>query len=139
LPFKAVRISKVELWCNYRPGVNVAGNTISMTQVERRTVRPIEWSDTASFLTPAHLSKKFQKNEPMGLWYATTSGESNPELRFQMPKGAVLEITFSFIISDQESPGSSSGSFSSYPKVFTNLINANLGCVGKTYAAVLTA
>lgn len=139
LPFKSVRISKIEMWCNYRPSVGIAGNTISLTQVERRTVRPIEWSDTATFLTPAHICKHFNKNEPVGLWYATTSGESNPELRFQLPKGALLEITFSYVLSDGEGTGVSSGTFSAYPRVFTNCLSTDYGCVGKSFVAVLSA
>jgi len=139
LPFKAVRIKKIEMWCNFRPNGNVAGNTINLNIVERRTVRPIEWSDTATFLTPAHISKKFSKTEPLGLWYSTTSGESNPEIRFQMPKGALLDITFDYILHDAESCGASSGSSLAYPKVYTNKMNSDVSVVGKTYVAVIAA
>jgi len=139
LPFKAVRLSKVEMWCNYRSEKGMTGNTINLIQIERRTVKPIEFSDTATFLTPAHICKKFDPLEPLGLWYQTTSGETNPELRFQMPKGAILELTYAFIVSDESSPGSSSGSGLSYPKVYTNCLNSDLVCVGKSYSAVLSA
>lgn len=139
LPFKSVRIKKIEMWCNFRPSGNVEGNTINLNIVERRTVRPIEWSDTATFLTPAHIRKKFAKTEPLGLWYHTTSGETNPEIRFQMPKGAVLEITFDYILHDAESCGVSAGSFSSYPKIYTNTMSSDVAVVGKTYGAVISA
>lgn len=107
--------------------------------IERRTVRPIEWSDTATFLKPAHIKKTFSKLEPLGLWYATTSGESNPEIRFQLPKGAIMQITYDAILHDGESCGTSSGSSLSYPKVYTNQLNANVTVVGKTYQTVISA
>lgn len=127
------------MWCNFRPDGNIEGNTINLSLVERRTVKPIEWSDTASFLTPAHLCKTFSKYEPMGLWYSTTSGETNPEIRFQMPKGALLEITFDYILHDAEACGISSGSSLSFPRVYTNSMNSDVACVGKTYFTVVSA
>lgn len=139
LPFKSVRIKKIEMWCNYRPDGNIEGNTINLTCIERRTVRPIEWSDTATFLTPAHIKKKFMKTEPLGLWYSTTSGETNPEIRFQMPKGALLEITYDYILHDSENCGTSSGSGLSHPKIYSNRLHADVSVVGKYYAAVLAA
>ena len=140
IPFKAVRIKKIEIWCNFRPDGNVVGNTINLTFLEHRTVRPLEWSDTATFLTPAHIKKKFSKNEPLGLWYSTTSGESNPEIHFQLPKGALLQITFDYVIHDGESLGvAASGSFTSFPKIYTNQLNSDMLPVGKTYAAVIAA
>lgn len=139
LPYKAVRIKSIEMWCNFRPEGNITGNTINLTMIERRTVRPIEWSDTATFLKPAHIKKTFSKLEPLGLWYATTSGESNPEIRFQLPKGAIMQITYDAILHDGESCGTSSGSSLSYPKVYTNQLNANVTVVGKTYQTVISA
>lgn len=127
------------MWCNFRPDGNVEGNTINLSFVERRTVRPIEWSDTATFLTPAHIKKKFLKTEPLGLWYATTSGESNPEIRFQMPKGALLDITFDFILHDSDNCGTSSGSGLSFPKIYTNKMYSDVACVGKALQAVISA
>jgi hypothetical protein len=139
LPFKAVRMKKIEMWCNFRPDGNVEGNTINLRCVERRTVRPIEWSDTATFLCPAHIQKSFSKVEPLGLWYATTSGESNPEINFQLPKGAILDITFDYILSDAENCGTASGSSLSFPKVYTNTMNSDILCVGKTFSTVVSA
>lgn len=139
LPYKAVRIRAIEMWCNFRPTGNVTGNTINLTVVERRTVRPIEWSDTATFLTPAHIKKTFSKTEPLGLWYSTTSGESNPELRFQLPKGAILQITYDVILHDAEGCGSSAESGLSYPKVYTNRLSTDVSVVGKSLVAVIAA
>ncbi len=139
LPFKAVRLAKVEMWCNYRSEQGMTGNTINFSQVERRTVKPIEHSDTATFVSPAHICKKFNTLEPLGLWYATTSGESNPELRFQLPKGGLLELTFAYVVSDENGPGSSSGSGLTFPRVYTNSLNSDIVCVGKTYFTVLSA
>jgi len=138
LPYKSVRLKKIEMWCNYRPAVGIEGNTINLMIVERRTVRPIEWSDTATYVSPAHIKKKFSKNEPLGFWYITINGESNPEIRFQMPKGTVLELSFDVILHDGESCGTSSGSSLAYPKVYTNKLNADLEVVGKFYRAVIT-
>lgn len=140
LPFKAVRINKIEMWCNFRPSGNVAGNTINLSFLERRTVIPLEWSDTATTFCPAHISKKFAKTEPLGLWYSTTSGETNPEIRFQMPKGALLDITFDYVLHDAEAEGvAASAEFTTFPRVYTNRLNANVSPVGKTYAALISA
>lgn len=127
------------MWCNFRPDGNVEGNTINLSFVERRTVRPIEWSDTATFLTPAHIKKKFAKTEPLGLWYSTTSGESNPEIRFQMPKGAVLQITFDYILHDSENCGTASGSGLSFPKIYTNKMYTDVSVIGRSLQAVISA
>lgn len=137
LPFKAVRIKKIEMWCNFRPNEGVAGNTINLNIVERRQARPIEWSDTATFLSPAHIKKKFSKFDPLGLWYITTNSQENPEINLQMPYEAVCDITFDYILQDGESCGSFAGSGFAYPKVYTNKLNANLATVGRTYATVL--
>lgn len=137
IPIKSVRIKKVELWCNYRPEQGVEGNTINLSAVERRLVRPIEWSDTATFLTPAHIKKKFMKTEPLGQWYSTTVGESNPELQIQMPKGALLEITFDYILDDSDNVATYGTAGLSATKVYTNSLNANLSVVGKSHATVI--
>lgn len=140
LPFKAVRIKKIDMWCGFRSTVNVAGNTINLSFIERRTVRPLEWSDTAVPMFPARITKKFKDTEPLGLWYSTTSGEVNPEIRFQMPKGATLDITYDFILHDSEQEGTAaSASFTTFPRVYTNQLHANVLPVGKTYVAVIAA
>ena len=137
LPFKSIRLKRVKMWCMYRPDKDIAGNTINLTIEDRRLARPIEWSDTASFSCNAFISKKFSKFDPLGQWYLTSSGESNPEIRFQMPKGAVLELTLDYIQSDGQSCRTSSLSSASFPRVYTNQLDPNLACVGKSYAGVL--
>lgn len=136
--FKAVRLAKVEMWCNHRDSVGVDGNTINLTAVERRTVRPIEWSDTATQLCPAHIVKKFSPVEPLGLWYGTTSGESNPELRFQMSKGAVLEMTYCAILHDAESITSIAASGLTFVRVYTNNLDTNVLAIGRSYQTSMT-
>lgn len=125
------------MWCNYRSEKDIAGNTINLRFVDRRTVRPIEYSDTATPMKPAHISKKFNPLEPLGLWFQTTSGESNPEINFQMPKGALLEITYCWINSDESACGTTSGSSLSYPRVYSNKLHTDIACVGKTFEAVI--
>ena len=136
MPFKAVRLKSVEMWCNYTPGAGVANNTINLTVVDRRTVRPIEWSDTATFTTPAHIKKKFSKFEPLGLWYSTSIGETNPELTFQVPKEGVVEIVYDFIISDGSAvPTYNTGGGLTTNRLYTNLLNASFAPIGKVNAA----
>jgi hypothetical protein len=137
VPFKAVRLSKVEMWCNYRPEKDIAGNTINLTFVQRRTVKPIEWSDTATFNRAAHIVRNINKYEPMGLWYLTGSGETNPELRFQLPQGAVLELTFNYILQDSSPVGVASGSGLSYPRVYSNQLDTALHVIGRTDYTVI--
>ncbi len=139
LPFKSVRLKRVKMWCVYRPEKDISGNTINLTVVERRLNRPIEWSDTASYSCNAFLSKKFAKFDPMGQWYLTTSGESNPELTFQLPKGGVLELTFDYILADGQNLGTSSGSGLSFPRVYANKLNADILPIGKGNYAVIAA
>ena len=137
LPFKAIRLAKVEIWSNHNPNAGMTANTISLTCKERRTVRPIEWTDSATYHKAAHISKKFNKLEPLGLWYSTTSGESNPEITIQMGKGAVCELTFCYILSDGENCAIATGSSLSYPLVYANLIHADLLVMGKTHGKVI--
>ena len=122
----------------YRSEQDIAGNTINLTVVDRRLPCPVEWSDTASFMSNAFLQKKFSKFDPLGQWYITSSGESNPELKFQLPKGAVLELTFDYIVSDELACPSVSASASAWPRVYTNQLNAGLTSIGKTYASVIS-
>ncbi len=136
--YKAVRLAKVEMWCNYRPGNDIDGNTINLTVVERRTVRPIEYSDTATPVYSAHIKKKFSNVEPLGLWYSTTVGETNPELRFQMGKGSILELTFCVIYHDSEAVPVFGSSGMTFPRIYTNRLNANVSCIGKSYQTVMT-
>lgn len=138
LPFKAVRLSRVQIWCNYRPEKDLTGNTISLTAVQRRGVRPIEWTDSATFQKPAYISKSFNKLEPLGLYYTTGSGESNPELTFQITKGSVIQLDYAWVMSDGENAGSFTGSSLAYPVVYTNRLHADIDPIGKVYHYVIT-
>jgi hypothetical protein len=131
LPFKAVRLARVRMWCNYRPDKDIEANTISLTCVQRRTVRPIEWSDTATPYQCAHIEKKFNVLEPLGLWYVTESGETNPELTFVVPQGGTLELTFSYILCDGMNCGVTTDSSLSFPKVYTNRMSTSFNCLGR--------
>ena len=64
LPFKAIRLAKVEIWSNHNPNTGMTANTISLTCNERRTVRPIEWTDSATYHRAAHICKKFSNSSP---------------------------------------------------------------------------
>jgi hypothetical protein len=133
VPFKAVRLKKVEMWCNYRESKGIVGNTINLTMVERRSVRPIEISDTATFAKTAHIVKKFSKFDTVGWFYSTTVSETNPELRFALPKGAVLELTFDYVISDGDAVASFGGSGFTASRIYTNSMNTDLDAIGRSY------
>ena len=135
--YKAVRLSKMEVWNVFRPSVSIEGNTINVTCVERRLVRPIEWSATASSAVNAHIKKKFSIYEPLGQWYSTATGESNPELRFQLTKGSVLELTFAVVLHDSESVSTLTGTGLAFPRVYTNCLDTNELCIGKGFATVI--
>ena len=137
-PFKSVRISKIKMWCMYRQQVGIEGNTINLTCLERRGVRPIEYSDTASPQQNACIVKKFGPDDQLGWFYSQTTGETNPEMKFQMPKGAVLEITFSFILDDDDTMNSAAGSGLTADRIYTNQLSTKLSPIGKTYAAVIS-
>lgn len=137
LPFKSIRISKLELWCDYMTGQDITGNTASVTFVDRRQVRPIEYSCVASNNCTGHIKKKFSPFDPLGLWYTTTSGESNPEINFLLTKGTVLQITYNWILSDGANCPSASGSSLTYPRVYSNRLNSNVDVMGKVNSAVI--
>lgn len=137
MPFKAIRLSKMECWCVYRNSVGISGNTINVTVVERRGVRPIEWSDTASYQSNAHISKKFRPDETLGWYYGTTISETNPELSFRLPKGAVLELTFAYILDDADDVLSAGTSGLTANKIYTNNLSTDLEPIGKTYSTLL--
>lgn len=138
LPFKAVRLNSFKVWCNYRSEKDISGNTISVTMIERRGVRPIEWTDIATYQQVAYVSKKFSKTEFAGLYYSTINSQENPEIKFQLPKGAVLELNFSWILHDSESLGTSSASGLAFPKVYTNKLASTMVSIGRTYETVIT-
>jgi len=137
-PFKSVRISKIKLWCVYRNSVGIEGNTVNLTILERRGVRPIEYSSTATYKDNACISKKFGKDNQLGWFYTQTSGETNPEFKCQMPKGALLEITFCFVMDDDDTMNSAAGSSLTADRVYTNQLSTKLSPVGKTYTAVIS-
>lgn len=133
VPFKAVRLKKVEMWCNYRESKGIAGNTINLTMVQRRGVRPIEISDTATFQKCAHLVKHFPKSDLCGWFYSTTVSEVNPEFTFALPKGGVLELTYDYVISDGDALPSFGGSGFTSNRVYTNSMNTDLDVIGRAY------
>lgn len=135
-PQKSVRLRKIELWTNYRSSVGMTGNTQSVTCLERRGVRPMEITSTATFETPAHYKKSFGQDDLLGWYYSTTAGESNPEITFQMTKGSILELTFDYVLDDSDIVVSSSGSGLTSSRIYSNTISSNLVCVGKAYQTV---
>jgi len=137
IPFKAVRLSKIEMWCVYRNSQSISGNTINLTYLERRGVRPIEYSDTASYQANAHIKRKFRKDDPCGWYYNTTIGESNPEFVFRLPKGAVLEMSFDYILDDGDAVLTNSTSGLTAQTIYSNRLSTSLDCVGKTNQFVL--
>ena len=73
-PFKAIRLSKIEIWVNYMGAQNISGNCSSVTIDTRRLTKPIEYSATATNLTTGYIKKNFSVYDPVGQWYVTNSG-----------------------------------------------------------------
>ena len=117
----------------YRNSVGIEGNTINLTVVERRGVRPIEYSDTASYQSNAYIDKKFSVDDQLGWYYSQSTGETNPEFIFNMPKGAVLELTLSYVMDDNDTVNSVSSGSLTADKVYTNSLVSTVSAVGKTY------
>ncbi len=142
LPFKAVRLAKVEMWADYRESVGIAGNTINLTFATRRGVRPIELSDTATYSRCAHIKWKApKKGDPLGLYYITSVGETNPEIRFAITKGAVLELTFNYVLADAETAALAATPTSGLTAdlVYTNCLNTtDFECIGRQQSAAIT-
>lgn len=132
-PQKAVRLRKIKLWTNYRSSVGISGNTQNVTYLERRGVRPFECSSTATYETPAYYVKTFGADDLLGWYYSTTSGESNPEITFQLTKGSILELTFDYILDDADIVVTAAGSGLTSSRIYSNSISSNLVCVGKSY------
>lgn len=137
IPFKAVRLSKVQIWNAYRSASDMSSNTINMTFLERRGVRPIEYSDSASPQKCAHISKKFSKADDLGKYYNTTIGESNPEITFRLTKGSILEMSFDYILDDGDAVLTNSTSGLTAQTIYSNRISTSLDCVGKANQFVL--
>ena len=131
--FKSIRIKKIELWCDYRSGSSSDANTINLQILERRGVRPIEWTSTANPLRNAHICAKFPKNDPLGWFYNTTLGESNPEISVRMPKGAIMDIHFDYIIDDADMVAALSTSGLTSYRIYTNCISSNFQVFGRSY------
>jgi len=131
-PFKSVRLARIKIWCSYRPTVGIEGNTVNVTIIERRGVRPIEWSSTASNQTDALIDKKFGADDQLGWFYAQSTGETNPEIMFAMPKGALLELTFTFIMDDNDTINSVSSSGLTADRIYTNSLHSTVSAVGKS-------
>lgn len=132
LPFKAVRLKRVRLWCNYRPANDIFENTIGLVLKPRNGARPIQWSDTATPAHTAYISKKFPKSDPVGFWYKTQVNEINPELGFILTKGAVLELSLSYILSDEDAAETDThtGSLTA-GRCYTNRLNDVFRVLGK--------
>jgi hypothetical protein len=138
LPFKAVRISKVRMWQLYQDSLTITSNTCSLTFVDRRLVKPIEYSCTGANFAPGFIKKKFGVNDPIGRWYVTGNSESNPEVTLQMTKGSVIEISYCWILSDGGACPTSAGTSLAYPRVYSNRLHTSVDVVGKSYASVLS-
>ena len=123
----------MRLWTVYRNSVGITGNTHNVTYVERRGVRPIEISQTASYSENACYVRKFRKDEQLGWYYSTTAGESNPEITIQMTKGSVLELTFDYVLDDGDIVITASGSGMTSARIYSNNLNVNWVCIGKSY------
>jgi len=137
LPFKAVRISKIRMWQLYQDALTITANTCSLTFVDRRLVKPIEYSCTGANFAPGFIKKKFGVDDPIGRWYITGNSESNPEVTLQMTKGSVIEISYCWILSDGGGCPTSAGTSLAYPRVYSNRLNSSVDVVGKSYASVL--
>ena len=134
LLFKAIRIAKIRMWQLYQESDSISGNTCSLTFVDRRLVKPIEYSCTGGNFAPGFIKKKFGVDDPIGRWYITGSGETNPEITFQMTKGSVVEISYCWILNDGQMCREVSGSSLTYPRVYSNRLNSDVDVVGKAYA-----
>lgn len=138
VPFKAIRMKWIKLWVNYRPEKGILGNTANITIIDRRTARPLEWTCTAEYNLTAYSKASFKPSDPIGFWYNTSSGESNPEIRVQLTKGSVMDICFDYIVDDRETnSGTSTGSSLSHPRVYFNKISSDLELAGKTNTTVI--
>lgn len=139
LPFKAVRLAKLEMWSNYNPNVVAGDNTISfLTQNSATGQRPMEISATATFAAPAHIVKKFSKYEPIGLWYESSIGVVNPSLNVKLPKAGIMELTLDFILSDESSMGTFATTGLSFPLIYANQIATDLVVLSKAQFKVIT-
>lgn len=136
---KSIRISKIEIWCDYRAASNAGANTINLTVLERRGVRPIEWSSTASPIRNGHICAKFGKNSTLGWYYNTTTGESNPEVTVTLPKGAIMDIHFSYIMDDSDICLSLASSGLTSNRIYTNTISTSLQVFGRAYQTAFPA
>lgn len=140
LPFKAVRLAKVRMWANYRPDKSIIENTISLGVMPRTGCRPFQLSDTATFSRTAYLSHKFDKHDPAGFWYQTQLGQANPEIEFTLTKGALLELTLQYILSDEAACSQFSHAGAVQTRVYTNSLSSVHRVIGKdnTYCIPLT-
>lgn len=139
LPFKAIRLNKIRIWGNYDSDLTMAANTISLTFGQRRLMRPMELSDCAAPFKLAYLEYKCKKTLPEGQWYVTRSGEANPDIIFRLVPGAVLDLTFNYILADSESVplATSPSSGLTADLIYTNRMDLKLDPVGRANAAVI--
>lgn len=134
LPFKSVRVASIKLWAMYRDAKGIPGNTINLTQVDRRGVKPIEMSDTASYNHNAFIKVNFPTDQPLGYYYTTSLGESNPELSIALPQGGVMEITYKYVLADGDAVRTVTAAGLTSARVYTNSLSLDLRPIGRTYA-----
>ena len=127
------------MWCMYRESAgSIAENTINLTILERRSVRPIEYSDTATYERPAHIKKVFSEKETLGWYYITSSGETNPEVKIQFNKGTLIELTFDYIISDESTVPVYTTSGLTADLIYINQFDSDLFPVGRSQTALMS-
>lgn len=136
---KSIRIKKIEIFCDYRSASNASANTINLQVIERRGVRPVEWSSTASPIRNGHICAKFAKNSPLGWYYNTTTAESNPEVTVQLPKGAIMDIHFAYIMDDADPCANLASSGLTSSRIYTNTISSNLQVFGRSHQTAFPA
>jgi len=136
---KSIRIKKIEIWCDYRSASNAGANTINLQVLERRGVRPVEYTSTASPIRNAHICAKFPKNSPLGWYYNTTTGESNPEVTVQLPKGAIMDIHFAYVMDDSDICLTLASSGLTSNRIYTNTISSSFQVFGRSYQTAFPA
>jgi len=139
LPFKAIRLNRIRMWANYDSDLSMAKNTINLTFLQRRQMRPMEISDSPAPFKLACIDYKCKKTLPEGQWYYTRSSETNPEITFRLTPGTVLELTFNYILCDSESIqlATSPSSGLTADLIYTNRLDTQLEPVGRANAAVI--
>lgn len=139
LPFKAIRLARVRIWGNYDSDTSMGKNSVSLTFLQRREVRPIEISDSATPFKLAYIDYKCKPSRPEGRWYYTRNSENNPEINFRLTPGAILELHFQYVLCDGESVQLATAPTSGLTAdlVYTNRLLATLEPIARSNAAVI--